>query len=261
MLDGEHIELLSQEILQGNREALDNLTHLATTENKHQAVAAFRLGLLHDGTGPMGCLNDLDGARHFYHLAASLGYPEAQFFLGNMYEFGEGVPQDWAIAREWYELAANNGELNAQMNLARIYQKGRGCEKDATKAALWYLEAAKRGDEQAATNLALMHLNNEVDETDLELALQLLEFSATKLDGLACKILGEMYLSGSGVEQSYDNALIHLCLAKELLPAGSTLEVTKKLLDRVCEGQDPSVMDFFVEKSVAYIGHIRGSVQ
>jgi TPR repeat protein len=261
MSSGEHIELLSQKIRQGDHEALTELTRLASIPNKDQARAAMRLGLLHDGTGPMGCLNDLQEALRWYRLAADLGNSEAQFFLGNMYEFGEGVPQDWATARGWYEHSANQGDINAQMNLARILQTGRGGIKDIELAAKWYIEAAKAGDSQAATNLALMHMGDEIAEPNIDLAIKLLEFSATKLDGLACLILGEMYLRGTDMDPSLEDAWLHLCLADQLLPPGSNLDKVKSHLGILGEGKDPAVMAYFVEKASDYIRHIRGAVQ
>lgn len=254
----DEIEFLSQQINIGNRKALEKLKQLADAPNEAQSKAAFRLGLMHDGTGPMGILNDFNEAQRYYRLAAELGHPKAQFFLGNMFEFGEGVPQDWEIARGWYERAAKSGELNAQMNLARILETGRGGVKDVEQAATWYLEAAKRGDAQAATNLAFMHLRNDLCSSDLNLAIQLFEFSATKLDGVACLQLGRMYLEGVAIERSYENAIMHLCLAKRLLPAGDNLDAAQEYLGMLMEGLDPSVMEHFVGKANDYIDYCRG---
>lgn len=258
MSEGDHIELLAQKLNQGSLKALEEMTRLANVPNSSQGQVAFRLGLLHDGTGPMGSLNNLEEARRYYELAAELGHPKAQFFLGNMYEFGEGVQQDWRIARDWYQRAANNGERNSQMNLARILETGRAGVIDIEQSAVWYLEAAKQGDAQAATNLALIHLRSELSASDTNLAVQLLEFSAAKLDGLACLVLGEIYMQGSCVEQSDENATMHLCLAARLLPAGPSLEATKGYLEILSQKQDPSVMEFFVKKAIDYIGYIRG---
>lgn len=260
MIEGEHLELLSQKIQQGSHTALAELTQLASTPNKYQAVAALRLGLLHDATGPMGCLDDIQTALHYYRLAADLGNAYAQFSLGNMYEFGEGVPQDWATARGWYELAAKQGEINAQMNLARILQTGRGGLQDIEQAAIWYFEAVQQGDAQAATNLALMHMKEELSESNIDLAIKLLEFSSTKLDGLACMVLGENYLQGIGVEQSYEHACFHFCLAEKLLPAGANLERVSSNLEKLM-AMDSNLTTTFRNKASDYIQYVRGNPQ
>jgi TPR repeat protein len=260
MSAGEHLELLSQQIQQGNRESLAELIQLASSPNKYQALAALRLGLLHDGTGPMGCLNDLHEALRYYRLSADLGNANAQFSLGNMYEFGEGVTQDWATARGWYELAANQGEINAQMNLARILQTGRGGLQDVEQAAIWYFEAAKQGDAQAATNLALMHMKEDISGSSIDLAIKLLEFSSTKLEGLACLVLGENYLQGIGVEQNHEQACMHFCLAEKLLPDGANLERTRCYLENFA-AIDSNFLATFQEKASEYIQYVRGTPQ
>ena len=40
---------------------------------------------------------------------AEAGYDVAQFFLGWMYDNGEGVPQDYAVAHMWYNIGSANG--------------------------------------------------------------------------------------------------------------------------------------------------------
>lgn len=257
----DQIKVLSGKAQQGDQAALSELKNLASTPGEFQARAAFRLGLLHDSTGPMGTLNNLETARGYYRQSAELGYPRAEFFLGNMYEFGEGAPQDWATARDWYERAAQKGEVNSQMNLARILQTGRGGFKDVEAAAFWYLQAATNGDEQAATNLAMMHLHGELKSPDMNLVIGLLEFAVTKLDGVACLELGRLYLEGREVEQSYENALIHLFLAEQLLKQGGNLDITKEYLAALLNNQDLSVRDFYVERAKAYINHVRGNIQ
>jgi len=42
--------------------------------------------------------------------AAEQGYSKAQFELGNMYETGEGVAQDYIKAFMWFDLAASSAE-------------------------------------------------------------------------------------------------------------------------------------------------------
>ncbi len=41
------------------------------------------------------------------------GDAAAQISLGVMYEYGEGVTQDYAEAMKWYRLAAEQGDSNA----------------------------------------------------------------------------------------------------------------------------------------------------
>ena len=56
--------------------------------------------------------SDLDSLK----VAAEQGDAEAQFSLGVMYDFGEGVPQNDTEAVRWYRMAAEQGAA-AQFNL------------------------------------------------------------------------------------------------------------------------------------------------
>ncbi len=49
---------------------------------------------------------DYDEAVKSYHNAAEQGYVVGQRNLGQMYQFGFGVPQDYVQAHMWYNLAA-----------------------------------------------------------------------------------------------------------------------------------------------------------
>jgi TPR repeat protein len=42
-----------------------------------------------------------------------------------MYEYGLGVPLDYAEAQKWYSLAAQQGYAGAKSNLSRLYREGR----------------------------------------------------------------------------------------------------------------------------------------
>ena len=70
------------------------------------------------------------------------GDAQAQFYLGNMYSEGRGVPQDDAYAVRWYRLVANQGIATAQYNLGVAYNTGRGVPQDYVEAHMWYNLAA-----------------------------------------------------------------------------------------------------------------------
>ncbi|MFG1347094.1 tetratricopeptide repeat protein [Xanthobacter autotrophicus DSM 431] len=76
-------------------------------------------------------------------LAAS-GDARAQGLLGLMYEYGQGVPQDFALAVEWYSCAANQGDATAQYLLGLMYDLGRGVRVDVVQAQKWLILAASR---------------------------------------------------------------------------------------------------------------------
>ena len=84
--------------------------------------------------------------REFTPLAEQ-GHAVAQYNLGLMYRFGQGVPQDDKTAVKWYTLAAEQGHAFAQYNLGNMYATGRGVLQDYVYAHMWGNIAASNGDE------------------------------------------------------------------------------------------------------------------
>lgn len=81
--------------------------------------------------------------------AAEQGNAETQFFLGVMYDFGEGVSENNAEAVRWYREADEQGHSRAQAILGLKYAKGEGVPEDYVRAYAWLSIAVARGDEQA----------------------------------------------------------------------------------------------------------------
>ncbi len=80
---------------------------------------------------------------------AEKGYAFAQFNMGVLYDRGQGVPQDNALAMQWYQKAAAQGLPQAQVNLAIMYEEGQGVPVDPVRAYFWYALADSQGDSQA----------------------------------------------------------------------------------------------------------------
>ena len=92
-------------------------------------------------------------------LAADQGDSDAQFYLGLMYDYGSGVPQDHGEAVRWYRLAADQGHTAAQFNVAFMYAYGVGVRQDHGEAVRWYRLAANQGHTAAQFNLGVRHYN------------------------------------------------------------------------------------------------------
>jgi len=69
---------------------------------------------------------------------AALGHPVAEWLMGNVYFFGQGVPLDYRTALMWFEKAANQGCFAAYAPTAQMYERGDGTAVDLGKAYLWY---------------------------------------------------------------------------------------------------------------------------
>lgn len=59
-------------------------------------------------------------AKHWYVLVAEQGDYKAQSALGECYNIGKGVEQNYTEAIKWYRLAAEQGEEDAKEALARL---------------------------------------------------------------------------------------------------------------------------------------------
>lgn len=104
---------------------------------------------------------------------AEQGEAVAQYRLGSLYELGNGVERDLAIAREWYRWAAEQGLMDAEYALGNWYQQRwhsgirhgqdfQSNEVDRKHALYWYRRAAERGHEQASGAISrLLQQNNE----------------------------------------------------------------------------------------------------
>ena len=85
-------------------------------------------------------------ATKWFSLAAQHGDAEGQYYLGVLYNRGDGVKKSDTKAVEWYRKAAEQDNVNAQSLLGDSYAFGVGVEKNDQTAAEWYRLAAAQGD-------------------------------------------------------------------------------------------------------------------
>src|SRR5208337_3329426 len=88
---------------------------------------------------------------------ANNGDAAAQTYLGTLYDFGHGVPQNYEQAALWYRKAADQGDAKAQTYLGILYDFGHGVPQNYEQAALWYRKAADQGYAAAQTNLGILY--------------------------------------------------------------------------------------------------------
>ncbi len=84
-----------------------------------------------------------------FKSAAEQGNAQAQFSLGEMYGYGQGVEENNTEAVKWYTKAAEQDHIEAQYNLAIMHENGLGVEENKTEAMKWYakvIKAAEQGD-------------------------------------------------------------------------------------------------------------------
>ena len=106
---------------------------------------------------------DRSGSDGFFKARASAeqGDVSAQFYLGDIYYGGAGVPQNYKKAAKWYRMAAEQGHAPAQSSLGFMYEKGEGVPQDYTEAAKWFRRAAEQGDASAQFHLGFMYFEGK----------------------------------------------------------------------------------------------------
>ena len=109
--------------------------------DQNNADAQYYLGIIYQFGN--GAPQDIGKAIHWYRLAAEQGHVDAQFALGEMFFYGDGLPQDRAYAHKWFRLAAMQGDTEAQFYLGRLYSETRGiAARYLVRAHMWFSIAA-----------------------------------------------------------------------------------------------------------------------
>lgn len=102
--------------------------------------------------------------------AANAGDPEAQNYVGEIYERGFGVTPDYQAAAQWYRKAADQGFARAQINLGHLYEKGLGVSKDPVRAINLYRQASGLGADSLAFSSSINQLQNQVQSSSQALS-------------------------------------------------------------------------------------------
>lgn len=146
-------------------------TEFETAANQGDTAAMVNLGNLYQKG--LGVNQDYTQALKWYQQAADLGDRAAQGKLGLLHYFGLGVPIDYGMAAQWFQRAAEQGEPTAQTILASLYARGEGVEKDTASAYFWYTRAMEQGHpeaEQARAELVEAMSPGEIGEALSRLA-------------------------------------------------------------------------------------------
>jgi TPR repeat protein len=151
---------------------------------------------------------------------AEKGDAEAQRYLGLMYLFGKGVPQDHAEALKWFRKAADQGNAVAQFNLGDIltnedwHKEFQDVPLDYVEGTKWLRKAADQGEVAAKGNLGFAYLSGRQGvPQDYAEALKWFRKAADQGNVQAQYKIGVMYRDGQGVPQDYLVAHVWLNLA------------------------------------------------
>ncbi|MBT4556280.1 MAG: sel1 repeat family protein, partial [Nitrospina sp.] len=169
---------------------------------------------------------DYEAAQKLWLPLASQGNSRAQFYLGRMYDKGQGIPQDYNEAVKWYQLAADRGKTNvyriakkgvtpalniltddakqgiaeAQVALGVMHEYGYSFPQDNNEALKWFQLAANQGYNQGKENIY------RIAKKGVAAALNILTDDAKKGALEAQLTLGSMYVNGKGVAKDSKKA-------------------------------------------------------
>ena len=140
---------------------VEALAKLSAIAARRDPEAEYWIGAIYEKGE--GVPRDLAAAARWYGLAADQGFAAAAFRLGLFYDAGKGVTANRAMALQLYQTAAKLGHLDAMRAVGMAYESGNGVERSIPNALTWYRHAADHGDNNAfnrARRLALA-MNDE----------------------------------------------------------------------------------------------------
>jgi uncharacterized protein len=120
-------------------------------------IGSASAGPLEDGEAAYR-IGDFAAATALLRPLAEEGNAKAQFHLGRMYAFGQGVVQDPREAVAWYRKAAEQGNADAEYVLAVMVEDGAASSpRDAAEARAWLRQAAEQGGFNAQFRLGMAY--------------------------------------------------------------------------------------------------------
>jgi TPR repeat protein len=129
-------------LLHANREELESERCMWRAAENGVPEVQFWIGVAYDQQLWFG-IADKQEALKWFRKAAEGGNPDAELDMGEHYEDGDGVEQNYAIAAEWYRKAAEHvpnlgGAGGGRNNLGNLYMEGLGVPKDYVQAYKWF---------------------------------------------------------------------------------------------------------------------------
>ena len=177
----------------GDKKSLAELQKNAVTD----PAAEFGLGEYYYFT------RDYPQSLAWLKKSADHGFPGGDYGLGKAYEFGIGVPVDYAQAMRLYLQATALPE--AETHIGDLYGRGQGVKEDDAQAEAWYRKAAQGGSIMADIRLGYMYVMGIRVKQDYQQALQWYRKAADVGNTTAEYSVGQIY-EHAGSLQDYKQA-------------------------------------------------------
>lgn len=148
-------------------------------------------------------------ALYYYKRAFDTSsHPSAAFDLGLVYLKEQTPCYHPEEAFRMFQYAAEKGHLSSIFQLGLCYWDGKGTNSDPKKAFYWFDQGAQKGNINAIFYVARCYIMGRGCKQDYQQAKKLLELVIQKNPSLyeAYYEMGNLYLNGWGVPESYDKA-------------------------------------------------------
>ncbi|MDA8000445.1 MAG: sel1 repeat family protein [Alphaproteobacteria bacterium] len=159
---------------------------------------------------------DYETALQEWEPLAEQGDAKAQYSLGNLYYFGNGVPRNYEMALKWFRPAAEQGLARAQYNLGTLYlpYQGEFCSIfDGPRFDC--IDVPIHSHSVTAFPFISRADDPQNHERSYEMALKWYRLAAEQGYANAQFVLGQMYAIGKGVPQDSETAMRWYHLAAE----------------------------------------------
>jgi len=159
--------------------------------------------------------------------------PNAQFLMGMLYDAGNGVPQDQAIAASWYRKAAEQKHLFAQLFLGIFYYSGTGVKRDYKEAARWLQSPADNENDQAQFYLGAMYEAGNGVTKNSSTAIEWFSKAAAQRNTRAMGMLSTLLFARQRNEKDLIDAYVwsHLAADYDPIQAGTS---TRIVIEKYC---------------------------
>jgi TPR repeat protein len=106
------------------------------------------------GQGTKRWLQERVARQARWQEAVAQNNAKAMVLLGECYEEGVGVPQDYAEAMRWYRKAADAGNSSAMNNIGWLYRTARACRRTTRRRCGGFAKPPTRAIARACTTSA-----------------------------------------------------------------------------------------------------------
>jgi uncharacterized protein len=169
---------------------------------KVQGSALNRLGELYDRG--LGVNQDWSRSFDLYQKSAILDNPYGEANLANALFFALGTDRNLKEAIRWAQKGAEGNVPMAMNQLGWQYRTGMGVPVDTAEARRRYQQSAELGDSTGESQLGWMYAH--VEPIDYQLAMKWYRKAADQDDPNAENNIGYLYENGLGVSQDYTQA-------------------------------------------------------